>query len=85
MVEAEMIFTNLEDIIALAERLVKHVVDYVLTNNFLELKFLQKRNQKDLIAKLKELINKKFVKIEYSECIKILAKQKKNFVFNDVK
>jgi asparaginyl-tRNA synthetase len=86
MVEPEMTFTDLEEITTLAEKLVKYVVNYVLTNNYSELEYLEKHNQKELVNKLKGLVNRDFVKVNYSECIKILAIEKKeNFVFNDIK
>ncbi|MCE8159165.1 MAG: asparagine--tRNA ligase [Candidatus Moeniiplasma glomeromycotorum] len=88
MVEPEMTFADLESIINLAERMIKYVVNYVLDNNSLELKYLEnydKENKKELVEKLKKLANADFKKIDYGESIKVLEKNKKGFVFNDIK
>ena len=88
MVEAEMIFIDLNEIINLAERLIKYVINYTLNNNGSELKFLEnyhEENKKELIDKLKKIAAANFKKIDYEEAIEILEKNKKNFVFNDIK
>ena len=90
MVEPEMVFSDLEAITNLAERLIKYAINYVLDKNNYELEYLEnyekdKENKKKIISKLKNIASEKFKKIEYSEVIKILEKSKKNFVFNDIK
>jgi len=85
MVEPEIAFANLEEITTVAEKLVKYVVNYALNNNYLELEYLEKHNQKEIISKLKRLTDEEFEKSDYSKCIEILAKKKENFVFNDIK
>nr|CAG8439368.1 2931_t:CDS:2 [Entrophospora candida] len=84
MVEPEMIFTDLDGIISLAERLIKHVIGYVLSNNSSELKFLEiydEQKKKEIITKLKKIAGEEFEKIDYSEVIELLEKNKENFVF----
>ena len=95
MVEPEMTFTDLEETINLAEKLIKYAINYVLDNNSYELECLEnyeedkenKKNKtkKEIISKLKNIASEKFKKIDYKEVIKILEKSKKNFVFNDIK
>lgn len=85
MIEPEMAFADLEKVINLAEKLVKYVFDYVITNNIKELKFLEKFNKKELISKLQKILNSDFKKISYDESIKILEKERNKFVFNDIK
>ena len=88
MVEPEMVLADLEKITDLAERLIKYIISYILDNNHLELKYLEnydKENKKEIISKLKKIIDKGFKKIDYNEVIKILEKNKKNFVFNNIK
>ena len=85
MIEPEMTFTNLEKVINLAERLVKYVINYVVINNIKELQFFEKFNEKKLISKLQKILTSDFRKISYDESIKILEKEKNNFVFNDIK
>ncbi|MCE8163532.1 MAG: asparagine--tRNA ligase [Candidatus Moeniiplasma glomeromycotorum] len=88
MVEPEMTFTDLEGVINLAERMIKHVVNHVLVNNNSELKFLEnydEENKKEIISKLKKFAGEKFKKIDYNKAIELLEKSKEIFVFNDIK
>ena len=85
MVEAEMIFADLEKITSIAERLLKCTVNYVINNNVKELEYLGNYNQKKLLERLKKIAEKEFKKVEYDECIRILEKNKNLFVFNDIK
>ena len=88
MVEPEMVFTDLDGIVSLAERLIKYVVDYVLNNNNPELKFLEnydEESKKEIVSKLKKIAGEKIKKIDYDEVIRILEKKKENFVFSDIK
>ena len=50
-----------------------------------ELEFLENYQQKKLVNKLKKTVDADFKKIEYSKCIEILEKNKKSFVFNDIR
>lgn len=86
MIEPEMIFTDLNGIINLAERLIKYVVNYVLANNNLELKFLENYEEnKEITSRLKKIVNEELKKIDYDEAIKILEKNKNRFVFSNIK
>lgn len=89
MVEPEMVFADLEKITNLAERLIKYVINYILDDdNNSELKYLENydaENRKEIIGKLKKITGERFKKIDYSETIKILEKNKENFVFNEIK
>ena len=87
MIEAEMTFAELETIINLAEKMIKYVIKYVLDNNIAELEFLEnydKENKKEVINKLKKIVDSKFKRIDYSETLEILKEKKENFVFNDI-
>ncbi|CAI2199244.1 19801_t:CDS:2, partial [Funneliformis geosporum] len=84
----EMTFTDLAEIINLAEKMIKYVVNYVMDNNLAELEYLEnydKKNKKELVRKLKKIASTDFKKIDYEESIKILEKNKQAFVFNDIK
>ncbi|RHZ36515.1 asparagine--tRNA ligase [endosymbiont GvMRE of Glomus versiforme] len=88
MVEPEMAFTNLVEIIDLAEKMVKYVINFVLDNNNAELKFLEnydKENKKEIISKLKNIATNYFKRINYTQAIEILKVSQENFVFNDIK
>jgi asparaginyl-tRNA synthetase len=88
MVEPEMVFVDLERIISLAERMIKYVVNYVLDNNSIELKYLEgydRENKKEIIGKLKRILNADFKRVDYGESIDLLKKNKQRFVFDSIK
>ena len=87
MVEPEMVFADLDKIINLAERLIKHVINYILDNNGTELKYLEnydKENKKEIINKLKKIVDQQFKRINYTQVLEILKVKKENFIFNDI-
>ncbi|CAG8456828.1 5759_t:CDS:2 [Racocetra fulgida] len=85
---AEMAFADLEIIINLAEKMTKYVINYVLDNNGTELEYLEnydKENKKEIINKLKKIVDKKFERMDYSEHEKYLCQYFNNapvFVLN---
>ena len=88
MVEPEMVLTILDELTDLAEKLIKYVINYVLNNNGPELNYLEnydKENKKEIINKLGKIIGGEFKKIDYNEVIRILEKNKENFVFSNIK
>jgi len=88
MIEPEMTFTDLDRVINLAERLIKYVINCVLDNNSIELKYLEnydKENKKEIISKLKRILDADFRRVDYGESIEILKKSKKKFVFDNIK
>ena len=87
MVEPEMVFADLDKIINLAKRLIKHVINYILDNNGTELKYLEnydKENKKEIINKLKKIVDQQFKRIDYTQALEILKVKKENFIFNDI-
>lgn len=88
MVEPEMAFADLTEIINLAEALIKYVINYVLDNNGAELNYLEnydKESKKEIISKLKKIVAKQFTRIDYTQAIEILKEKKQDFIFNDIK
>jgi asparaginyl-tRNA synthetase len=75
-------FTNLRDVMDLAEDYIKSSLNYVLEHNILDLTFLQNNYEKDLISFLKGIISVEFKRITYTEAIDQLitaeSKSKKN-------
>lgn len=79
MIEPEIAFANLEDVIVLAKELLVYVVKYVLDNAMSELEFLSNvRPEIGLIDRLKELVNSEFKQITYTEAVKLLEKEIEN-------
>lgn len=73
MVEPEIAFANLEDIIVLAKDMLIHVVKYVLAHGRSELNFLNGLNEDvDTIGRLEDLVDAKFNVVTYKEAVAIL-------------
>ena len=87
MIEPEMAFYDIKDNMDLAEDFIKHLVKYALDNCYEDIKFLGDRydNGSDsedggLIERLKGVIGTEFVRLEYTEGIRILEEAIKNGV-----
>lgn len=80
MVEPEMAFYDITDNMDLAEDFIKHLVKYALDNCYDDVQFLNDRYDNELIERLKSVISTEFVRLEYTEGIKILEEAIKNGV-----
>ena len=81
MIEPEMAFYEIEDNMDLAEDFIKYLVRYALENNMSDLQFLNDMFDKELISRLKSVIETKFVRLTYTEGIDILLKIGQKFEF----
>ncbi|MDO5442690.1 MAG: asparagine--tRNA ligase [Bacteroidia bacterium] len=72
MIEPEMAFYDINDNMDLAEDFIKHLVKYALDNCYDDVKFLNDRYDNELIDRLKGVVGTEFVRLEYTEGIKIL-------------
>ena len=72
MIEPEMAFYDIKDNMDLAEDFIKHLVQYALDNCYDDVKFLNDRYDNELIDRLKSVTGTEFVRLEYTEGIKIL-------------
>lgn len=73
MVEPEVAFANLNDIIGLAQDMLIHVVNYVLAHGRSELEFLNSINDDvDIITRLEDLVHAQFYRITYQEAVELL-------------
>jgi asparaginyl-tRNA synthetase len=81
MVEPEIAFADLADNAALAESLLKYVLAAVLAERGDDMAFFDERIEKGLIAKLQGIVDKAFVRMDYSEAIAVLGKAKQKFEF----
>ena len=91
MIEPEMAFYDLADNMALAEEMLKYVINYALEKNkedieFLSQRLLEEEKQKpqterselNLLEKLNFCLNNEFAKITYTEAIDILRESNHN-------
>ncbi len=81
MIEPEMAFFEIEDNMDLAEDFIKYLVEYALENCQDDLEFLQSMYDKELLERLRFVVDNKFVRLTYTEAIEILSQAKQKFEF----
>lgn len=74
MIEPEIAFADLNDDMDLAQDMMKYIIKYVLDNAPDEINFFNKFIDKNLLDRLKNLLNSDFVRITYTQAIDILKK-----------
>ena len=79
MIEPEVAFYGLNDIIPFADNLLKTVISNVIKKYPSEMKLLDSLKDNNLITTLKKYISTPLKIMEYKEAIKILEKHKKEF------
>ena len=81
MIEPEMAFYDVNDLMDLEEDFIKYLVRYALDNCADDLAFLNKMIDPELIDRLKSVISTDFVRLTYTEGIDILLKSGQKFEF----
>ena len=81
MIEPEMAFYDIEDNMELAEEFIKYCINYVLEHCYDDIKFLNDHFDPELIERLKFVVNNDFVRLSYTDGIKILEESGKKFEF----
>ena len=81
MIEPEMAFYDVNDLMDLEEDFIKYLVRYALDNCADDLAFLNKMIDPELIDRLKSVISTDFVRLTYTEGIDILLKSGQEFEF----
>lgn len=79
MIEPEVAFYELEDNMELAEDFLKYLIRYALDNCKDDLEFLTKMFDAELIDRLKFVVENDFVRLDYTEGIKILMESGAKF------
>ncbi|MEG0949404.1 MAG: asparagine--tRNA ligase [Bacteroidales bacterium] len=72
MIEPEVAFNEIEENMDLAEDFIKHCIQWALDNCQDDLKFLNDMYDKELIERLNFVVSNNFVRLPYTEGIKIL-------------
>ncbi|MBQ5510968.1 MAG: asparagine--tRNA ligase [Prevotella sp.] len=72
MIEPEVAFIDLEDLMDLEEDFIKYCVKWALDNCKDDLEFLNKMIDKNLLERLNGVLKESFVRLPYTEGIKIL-------------
>lgn len=81
MIEPEISFCDLNELMDIEEDMLKFIVNYVLEHAKDEMEFLDKFVENGLIDKLTKLVNSKFTRITHEEVITILKNSKQKFEF----
>ena len=81
MIEPEIAFADLADNATLAEALLKHIFRTVLDERADDMAFFEERIEKGVIAKLQGIVDSEFVRMDYTEAIRVLENAKQKFEF----
>ncbi|XP_049849178.1 probable asparagine--tRNA ligase, mitochondrial [Schistocerca gregaria] len=75
MVEPEMSFVNLQELMETAEASIKSCVEYVLTHSAPDLNFFNSRVDQTLMTRLHQNRKDHYIRMSYSEAVKILQEK----------
>lgn len=81
MIEPEMAFFEIKDNMDLAEDSLKYFIKYALDNCYDDLEFLNNLYDKELIARLKSVLEKPFTRLTYTQAVEILKTKNDSFEF----
>jgi len=81
MIEPEMAFADLQDDMALAEDMIKYIINYCLENAPEEMGFFNNFIDNTLLDRLNNVISNEFARISYTEAVDILKEAKEDFVY----
>ena len=84
MIEPEMAFADLKDLMDTEEEMLKFIIKYVLEHAPEEMKFFDSFVEKGLIDRLTSIVNSDFVRLPYTEAIEILKEHVGEFENNDI-
>ncbi len=81
MIEPEIAFANLEDDMALAEDMLKYIINYVMENAPEEMKFFNNFVDKGLLERLNHIVSSDFGRVTYTEAVEILKEHNSEFEY----
>ncbi len=81
MMEPEICFCDLEELMDNEEEMVKYVISYVMQECKDEINFLNKFVDTGLVERLTNIVENDFVRLDYTKAIEILLEADKKFVF----
>ncbi|MDE7413838.1 MAG: asparagine--tRNA ligase [Muribaculaceae bacterium] len=81
MIEPEVAFADIHENMDIAEEFIKYCINYALENCKDDIEFLQEHFDKDLVSRLKFVVENDFVRLPYTEGIRILEESGKKFEF----
>jgi len=81
MIEPEMAFYEIKDNMDLAEEMLKYLISYALEHCADDIAFLNERYDKELITRLKSVLDKPFERLTYTAAVDILKENNSSFEF----
>ncbi|MDR0332087.1 MAG: asparagine--tRNA ligase [Dysgonamonadaceae bacterium] len=81
MIEPEVAFNDITDNMDLAEDFLKYLIRYALENCYEDIEFLNNMYDKELIERLNFVVENDFVRLTYTEGVKILEESGEKFEF----
>lgn len=81
MIEPEMAFYEIEDNMDLAEEFIKYCISFALEKAKDDIEFLSQMYDLELVERLRFVVNNKFVRLTYTEGVKILEESGHKFDF----
>jgi len=81
MIEPEIAFADLNDDMALAEDMIKYIINYVLENCPEEMKFFNNFIDNSVLDRLNNIVSSKFGVITYTEAVDLLKKESAIFEY----
>jgi len=81
MIEPEMAFAELSDVVELGETYLKAMIDHVMAHCQDDLEFFDKFIEKGLLERLSHVTTSPFARITYTEAVDILMKSGQSFDF----
>ena len=79
MIEPEMAFYEIEDNMDLAEEFIKYCISFALEKAKDDIEFLSQMYDPELVERLRFVVNNKFVRLTYTEGVKILEESGHKF------
>ncbi len=79
MIEPEMAFADLNEMMIVAEDMVKYIIKYVMDKLPDEMDLFNRFVEKGIVEKLTKILNSKFIRITHKEAIDILLKSGETF------
>ncbi|MBR6452568.1 MAG: asparagine--tRNA ligase [Lachnospiraceae bacterium] len=79
MIEPEMAFADLEEDMAIAESMIKYIINYVLENAPEEMEFFNSFVDQGLLERLRHVADSDFARVTYTEAVEILEKNNDRF------
>jgi len=81
MIEPEVAFADLRDNMALAEDLIRHLVQFVMQECSADLELFARFVDKDLMQRLENIFANDFIRLTYTEAVRILQASGRKFEF----